>query len=139
MSDATTEEIPYKRPWLTVLLTLAVPGLGHAYLRRWGRALLWFLLLFATVGTLVPEWVQATSFSEVRAVAEGVSPAVGLLLFGAVTLCVVDAYVMSLQHNRRAREARGETTARCPNCGKELDGDLDFCHWCTTKLDDSDW
>ncbi|WP_277553618.1 zinc ribbon domain-containing protein [Halobaculum limi] len=23
----------------------------------------------------------------------------------------------------------------CPACGKELDPDLDFCPWCTTKLD----
>ena len=22
----------------------------------------------------------------------------------------------------------------CPNCGKEIDADLDFCHWCTEPL-----
>ncbi|MFC6795806.1 zinc ribbon domain-containing protein [Halobaculum halobium] len=26
----------------------------------------------------------------------------------------------------------------CPNCGKELDADLDFCPWCTTRLDWAD-
>ena len=25
---------------------------------------------------------------------------------------------------------------RCPHCGKELDPDLDFCPWCTTRLAD---
>lgn len=26
----------------------------------------------------------------------------------------------------------------CPNCGKELDPELDFCPWCTTRLDPAD-
>jgi hypothetical protein len=29
--------------------------------------------------------------------------------------------------------ASGST--ECPECGKELDPDLDFCPWCTTRLD----
>ena len=29
----------------------------------------------------------------------------------------------------------GETLeVTCPNCGKEVDADLDFCHWCTEPL-----
>ncbi|TKX56709.1 zinc ribbon domain-containing protein [Halorubrum sp. SS7] len=29
----------------------------------------------------------------------------------------------------------GETLeVSCPNCGKEVDADLDFCHWCTEPL-----
>ncbi|ELZ59379.1 MULTISPECIES: DUF7575 domain-containing protein [Halorubrum] len=29
----------------------------------------------------------------------------------------------------------GETLeVTCPNCGKETDGDIDFCHWCTEPL-----
>jgi len=23
---------------------------------------------------------------------------------------------------------------KCPNCGKETDAELDFCHWCTEPL-----
>jgi hypothetical protein len=31
--------------------------------------------------------------------------------------------------------ADGETAeVSCPNCGKEVDADLDFCHWCTEPL-----
>lgn len=138
MAERVTDAVSYKRPWLAAMLTLAIPGLGHAYLRRWWRAVLWFLLIAATIFTLVPEWFQATSFEEMLTVAENVSASTSLLLFGSVVLCVVDAYVMALQHNQNARQDRGETTATCPNCGKELDADLDFCHWCTTELDDQE-
>ncbi|PSP91758.1 zinc ribbon domain-containing protein, partial [Halobacteriales archaeon QH_8_68_33] len=23
----------------------------------------------------------------------------------------------------------------CPNCGEDLDPDLEFCHWCTERTD----
>ena len=54
---------------------------------------------------------------------------------------------------RREGDAGGHTTAAtepvksavgsgsaetCPNCGKELDPELDFCPWCTTRLDQVD-
>jgi hypothetical protein len=135
VDETATDVAAYKRPWLAAVLTLAIPGLGHVYLRRWGRAVLWFLLIAATIFTLVPEWFQAASFGEMLTVAENVSVSTSLLLFGSFLLCVVDAYVIALQHNQSARQDRGETTTTCPNCGKELDGDLDFCHWCTTELD----
>lgn len=138
MDETATDAVPYKRPWLAAVLTLAIPGLGHVYLRRWGRALLWFLLIAATIFTLVPEWFQVTSFGEALTIAENVPATTSLLLFGSVVLCVVDAYVIAVQHNQNARRGRGETTATCPNCGKELDADLDFCHWCTTELDEEE-
>ena len=31
----------------------------------------------------------------------------------------------------------GSVGAECPECGKELDPDLDFCPWCTTRLDET--
>ena len=31
----------------------------------------------------------------------------------------------------------GSAGAECPECGKELDPDLDFCPWCTARLDES--
>ncbi|WP_049986392.1 DUF7575 domain-containing protein [Halobellus rufus] len=31
-----------------------------------------------------------------------------------------------------------EGAGSCPNCGKELDPELDFCPWCTTRLDSTD-
>jgi hypothetical protein len=138
VAEAATDAVSYKRPWLAAVLTLAIPGLGHVYLRRWGRAVLWFLLIAATIVTLVPEWLQATSFEAMLTVAENLSASTRLLLLGSLALCVVDAYIIALQHNQNARRDRGETTATCPNCGKELDADLEFCHWCTTELDDQE-
>ncbi|WP_336021696.1 zinc ribbon domain-containing protein [Halobellus salinisoli] len=31
-----------------------------------------------------------------------------------------------------------ESADSCPHCGKELDPELDFCPWCTTRLDSAD-
>ncbi|GGI93951.1 zinc ribbon domain-containing protein [Halobellus salinus] len=33
--------------------------------------------------------------------------------------------------------ASGSAGAECPECGEELDPDLDFCPWCTARLDES--
>jgi predicted amidophosphoribosyltransferase len=41
---------------------------------------------------------------------------------------VGDAYVL-------ARQGSSTDGQHCPSCGKELDEDLDFCHWCTQRLD----
>jgi endogenous inhibitor of DNA gyrase (YacG/DUF329 family) len=30
----------------------------------------------------------------------------------------------------------GAADAECPECGKELDPELDFCPWCTTRFDE---
>ena len=59
--------IPNKNPWLSFFMSRFVPGLGHAYARRWVRSLL-FLGLF--VGWCVyqpPEhwWIASMGISEV--------------------------------------------------------------------------
>jgi|SRR6056297_273455 len=33
-----------------------------------------------------------------------------------------------------AGEGDEPTRVECPNCGKETDAELDFCHWCTEPL-----
>ncbi|SFR36646.1 DUF7575 domain-containing protein [Halorubrum sodomense] len=33
-----------------------------------------------------------------------------------------------------ADEDGGSLDVTCPNCGKEADAELDFCHWCTEPL-----
>ena len=35
-------------------------------------------------------------------------------------------------------ESGEPTQVECPNCGKETDAELDFCHWCTEPLPWSD-
>lgn len=136
MSDPAAEEVPRKRPWLAAVLTVLIPGLGHLYLRRWGRGLLWFLLVVSSVFVFVPEWFDAESFGDLLGVAEGIDPLVSVALLGVSALCVVDAYLLANRYNEEARRDQGETTTTCPECGRELDGDLDFCHWCTARLDE---
>lgn len=36
------------RPWIAAVLALVLAGLGHAYLRRWARALLWLVTIAVT-------------------------------------------------------------------------------------------
>ncbi len=133
-----------KRPWLAALLTILVPGLGHAYLREWGRAVLWLLLVVGAWLVLVPDLLAVTSLEEFRAATDGAPVVVNLALASASALCIADAYWMALNHDRPAADP-GPTAGddapavtECPSCGRELDADLDFCHWCTTPLDATD-
>ena len=119
-------------PAVAALLALLYPGMGHVYLRRWGRALLWFTLWFLAVTLTVP----SSAFEGVGTVAGFVAAVESLALsryaegLGVTVGSVGDAYVLASQ---------GATTDghTCPACGKELDEDLDFCHWCTQRVDGS--
>ena len=142
-----------KRPWLAALLGAFATGLGHLYLRRWRRAVGWFAVLFAVSYLLVdPAAIEAL------ATGEPIDPlsVAPTLIVGGVS--VVDAYVLARAQNALARtteaagsgtgdaagatgaaagkaaDPSGETTESCPNCGKEVDPGLDFCHWCTADL-----
>lgn len=130
-----------KRPWLAALLAIVYPGLGHVYLREWIRALLWFGLAIATLLVLMPAAAMpATGSISLQTVVEAsrrIPEGTRLALFGIILLSVFDAYRLAAVGNRRAETAAG---GRCPNCGHDLDGDydLEFCHWCTARLDDTD-
>lgn len=133
-----TESITRRRPWLAAVLGVLVTGAGHVYLRRWRRALGWLALLFGVSTLLVdPEALEALAAGDAIDLVE-LAPT---LLVGG--LSVVDAYFVTRAQNRReeassapSTEAGDNDTVYCPNCGKELDTDLDFCQWCTTPLDD---
>ncbi|WP_225333387.1 zinc ribbon domain-containing protein [Halomicrobium urmianum] len=123
-----------KRPWLAAILAVASPGLGHVYLREWLRAALWFGLVLGSTLMLVPEsvlTVDTVSLEAIMAASRDISMRNQLAMTAVVLLSGADAYWMATQGNRRAAAAEG---ARCPHCGKELDEDLAFCHWCTTRL-----
>ena len=125
-----------KRPWLAALLAFAYPGLGHVYLREWARALLWFGVALMSASLLVPEAAvpSTLSVSSLEAMVQTL-PLTTTVAFGLVTgLSVVDAYWLARTANeRRERPVAGD---RCPNCGRDLDSDLEFCHWCTAELDE---
>lgn len=127
-----------RRRWVAALLSFLQPGVGHIYLREWSRGLTWFLLwvataLFAAGVTTVPALTLAgvAAFLErfVGALTE-LDPARSLALAAVTGFAVVDAYVVAGRTERR--QSDGPT---CPNCGKEVDSDIDFCHWCTTELE----
>lgn len=141
-----------KRPWFAVALTMLVPGLGHLYLRLWGRALLWLAMASLGLGLAAPAGTlpDALAFGAIVGALDGVSlgsvlaffgslpPESVVLLSGVLALCIVDVYLMTIRRNavleRAERIAAGEQPRQCPNCGREVDQDIDFCQWCTTEL-----
>ena len=126
-----------KRPWLAAILAFIYPGLGHIYLREWLRAVLWFGLVFSTTTLLVGDSVMAPlsdglSVEALVAVSGNVPTEASLALFAITAFSMADAFYMATRGNDQAAVVEGSD---CPHCGKELEDDLDFCHWCTTELD----
>jgi len=147
-----------RRPWLAVLLAILISGLGHAYLRRWARAFGWYAAITATLLLFVPEPALNQLLARESPPLVDILP--GLVVVAA---SVVDAYVLAVRNNRAydkqaptgaeaadsgdatasaaAIDASGDGSAHetpadvaCPYCGRETDGSLDFCHWCTEPL-----
>lgn len=136
MSEAA-EEHSRKRPWVAALLAVVIPGLGHLYIRMWLRAALWFALYFVTIEFLVPDEAFPPEALSVSAFADasGALPlSIALLIVFIGAMNVVDAYLLTKRLNTLSRRRAGVSPASCPHCGKDLDEDLDFCHWCTTPL-----
>nr|WP_305794401.1 zinc ribbon domain-containing protein [Halomarina rubra] len=104
--------------------------MGHLYLRRWGRAAAWLLVVAAT-SLVVPQ-----AAIEALAAGEAVDVVALAPVWFASTLCALDAYVVA-RRDHTPRTTAAADTARCPHCGGELTDGLDFCHWCTTELDDA--
>lgn len=142
MSDGQAGDTPRKRPWIAVLLAVIYPGLGHVYLRKWGRALLWFVLIITSTMFLIPEGAvpESLSLDSLLAAAEAIPLEISLLILVLSFLSVLDAYWMANRINENARptvDDEGEVRAEsCPSCGKDLDEDLDFCPWCSERLVD---
>jgi len=124
-----------KRPWLAALLAFVHPGLGHVYLREWARALLWFGLVLTSASLLVPASAAPAELSleAFRTASQAVDPATVFVLAGITALSMIDAYWIA-NRSSQGEGAEGDS-ATCPNCGKEIDSDIDFCHWCTTEFD----
>jgi hypothetical protein len=96
-----------RRPWLAALLALVVSGLGHAYLRRWARALGWYVAVTATLVLVVPDAAVEGLLAGDPPPAGDIAPAVLV-----VAASVIDAYVVALRNNREyERDRRTETGA----------------------------
>ena len=119
------------------------PGLGHAYLRSWVRATLWFGLWAATVMVVVPApGVPATEpLAFLVGLTDGLAAVefeASLALASVTVFSALDAYWLGARELARRDDFADEGTAACPACGRDADPELAFCHWCTTKLDGAD-
>jgi len=128
-----------KRPLLAVVLAFVFPGLGHFYLRKWGRGLVWIGLTLAVSTLLVVtgtvEMVDEFTTEAVLAAYRARPQEATIASVVISTLNVADAYWVAIRENRSQEIESGR---KCPNCGRELDQDIDFCHWCTTRLEPVD-
>jgi len=122
-----------KRPWLAAVLAALATGLGHLYLRRWRRALGWLAVIAITNYALVdPGTLDELARGTVT------DPLAVMAMFLVAALSVADAYLLARAQNAIVRmtvTSDGRLT-HCPNCGEELEGDLDFCQWCATEVPD---
>jgi membrane protein implicated in regulation of membrane protease activity len=132
-----------KRPWLAAVLAFIYPGLGHAYLREWLRALLWFGLLYMTAvlavpASALPESGAGFSLETIMAIVQAIPTWASLVILVLSVLNIADAYRLARQRDGRSETVtENETNSRCPHCGHETDAEFDFCQWCGEPLDAS--
>ena len=125
-----------RRAVVAGVFAVLYPGLGHVYLREWLRALTWFGLALLTAALVVPADVLSTVEAGGLATLLEAGRSLPLASLGALLLVralnVVDAVWLGLAPEPAVAADDGET---CPSCGGELDPELEFCHWCTARLD----
>lgn len=128
-----------RRSLVAAILALIYPGLGHVYLRAWFRAVAWFGVALVTAAMVLPESAytafETHGISGLIRVSQSLPFEAVLSMFVVRILNAVDAYLTGLQ--RRSEPAEGAGTETCPACGRELDPELDFCPWCSTRLEES--
>jgi len=110
------------------------PGLGHVYLRAYGRALLWFAMSVTTAVLVVPESSDVgTSLDALVGVYTGLPPSALGAIVAVTAFSVLDAYWLAVTGT--PPDGDGGGSPRCPDCGKELDASMSFCPWCAHELD----
>ncbi|GEM_PF-1271183 len=129
---------------MTVIRTLAAvglsvvfPGAGHVLLRDWIRALLFAGLFVSAIAITLPlEAITAvSSVGDVTTlVAEDISQIDRFVLSFVVIFAAVDAGMRGANFPPGSGSTDTDGPS-CPHCGRELDADLTFCHWCTTELE----
>lgn len=125
------------RPYLAGLFGTLVTGFGHLYLRRWLRGLGWIALAFAVTVAFVPidqTPSLQTLLSGQQSMESAVYPALVQLI------AAFDAFLLAYRERTAGEAAEAvvadpeSETVACPVCGKEVDPELGFCHWCTTEF-----
>ncbi len=126
-----------RRSLVAAVLALVYPGLGHLYLRAWLRAIAWFVVALIAAAMVMPESAyaayEANGFSGLLDASRNLPMEAILSMTVVRVLNALDAYLTGLQQTVTKEPTADAAT--CPECGKELDEDLDFCPWCTTRLE----
>jgi len=123
---------------------LGIAGTGHAYLRRWRRSMLWFLITMGSflllMSVYVPEMDAIDPYDFFTYPTEVQIPVVVILSFS-----IVDAMLIAFLDQQQAAmtpgaapESEADEGLSCPHCGRATDPDLDFCTWCTESLQQVD-
>ncbi|ELY63264.1 zinc ribbon domain-containing protein [Natrinema versiforme] len=133
------QALSQKRPWLAALLAALVTGLGHLYLRRWRRAIGWLATSFVTTAL----FVDPAAFDAFVAGSWGRETLIAIApMFVVIGFSIVDAYLLArVQTDDTVTDSSDGTDAdsvTCPHCGNDLDPDLEFCHWCSNSVADTD-
>ena len=121
---------------------LGIAGAGHAYLQRWKRSILWFLLtlgsLFALLLVYVPDPDAIDRFDISTFPDEVVIPIVIIIGFSVIDALLIAYLDQQERELTPGVDANGEGEAddgvSCPHCGRSTDPELDFCTWCTEPL-----
>lgn len=132
--------------WLRALaaagLSVFLPGAGHALIRDWLRALVFAGLYLAAVAIFLPpadQLATASSMTEsVELLAREIDLVGQFVLSFVVLFAAIDATFRALGFPPGSSGPGGTDGPTCPECGRELDEDLTFCHWCTTRLEPSE-
>ncbi|ELY74698.1 zinc ribbon domain-containing protein [Natrinema pallidum] len=130
------------RALLAAGLSVIMPGAGHVLVRDWLRAALFAGLFLSASAVFLPiDQLSAvgpvTSVSDINAYADVMAEETDVIaqffLSFIALFAAIDATFRALGHSPGGTGgAEGPT---CPECGKEIDEDLQFCHWCTTRLE----
>ena len=122
------------RALAAAVLSLFLPGAGHALIRDWMRALLFASVFTLTVALILPveELFGAGSLSGAMDIISS-EPALSQFLLSFMLLfAALDAGFRAMALPVGPNAADGPV---CPHCGRELDVELEFCHWCTTRIE----
>ncbi|RQH03237.1 zinc ribbon domain-containing protein [Natrarchaeobius oligotrophus] len=128
--------------WLRALaaagLSVLLPGAGHALIKDWLRMLVFSGLYFTAVVLFLPppnEIAAVGSLTEsMEFVASEIDTMGQFVLSFIVLFAAIDATFRALGFPPGSNGDSADGPS-CPHCGKELDEDLSFCHWCTTRLE----